>query len=141
MIAKEGWFVRRKYTGWGFTPKSWQGWVYVVVLISPFIAMAVLQVSAETQMVLTGVWAIVMVAGFIDIMKSVKKDERELIHEAIAERNALWAILAVIIAGLAYQAASGIAKQAIEIDPVLLVALAVGLIVKASTNIYLDRKD
>ncbi len=141
MIAKNGWFVRRKYGGWGFTPKTWQGWVYLGVLILPFIIMTILKASAQTQLVVTSVWTVVLVAAFVDIMASVKKDERERVHEAIAERNALWTIILVLAAGVAYQIASGIVKRAIEIDPIIFIALAAGLIVKAISNIYLDKKD
>lgn len=33
MIAQKEWFGRRKYTGWGVTPKTWQGWVYIAVAV------------------------------------------------------------------------------------------------------------
>lgn len=32
MIGKKEWF-RKKTFGWGLTPKTWQGWVYVAVLL------------------------------------------------------------------------------------------------------------
>jgi hypothetical protein len=141
MIAKKGWFRRRKYGGWGAMPASWQGWVYAGVLIVPFVLMGVLGASAETQMTVTALWVVVLIAAFVDIMQSIEKDERETIHEAFAERNALWAMLGVLAAGVAYQAAAGVVEQSWDIDPFILVALAVGLVVKAATNIYYDRKD
>lgn len=142
MIAQPGWFGRRKYTGWGFTPKTWQGWAYSIVLVLPLPVMAALHVSSRTQLVVVCVWAVVLVAAMVDIKRSIVMDERETIHEAIAERNALWAILAVLAAGVAFEAARGIATNGVvAVDPVILVALAAGLLAKAATNIYLDRKN
>jgi UDP-N-acetylmuramyl pentapeptide phosphotransferase/UDP-N-acetylglucosamine-1-phosphate transferase len=141
MIAKQGWFKRRKYTGWGFSPASWQGWVYLGVLFLPFILMPLFNASAEFQFIFSGVWIFVLILGFIDMAGSVKKDEREIIHEAIADRNSLWVMLAVLAGGIAYQAASGVVRQSMEVDPVILIALVAGVVAKAATNVYLDRKD
>ena len=35
MIAKPEWFNQRKYSGWGVTPRSWQGWAYTLAIIVP----------------------------------------------------------------------------------------------------------
>ena len=141
MIAQKGWFARRKYSGWGATPVTWQGWLYTAVLVAPLPLFALFGASAETQFVGSIIWAAFLVVAMVDIMRSIQKDERETLHEAFAERNAMWTMVAVLAIGVAYQAASGIVRQAIEIDPVIIVALVAGLVVKAATNIYLDRKD
>lgn len=141
MIAKQGWFGRRKYMGWGAFPKTWQGWLYISVLILPFILMSLLNASAQTQLIISIVWGAIVVIAMIDIMASLRTDEREKIHEAIAERNALWIMLLILAVGVAYQTAAGIVKDAIEIDPVIIAALVGGLLVKAISNIYLDKKD
>ena len=61
---------------------------------------------------------------------------------AISERNALWAILVVLTAGIGYQIAAGIVVNEItRVDPVILLALIVGTIVKAASNFYLDKKN
>lgn len=82
-----------------------------------------------------------MLFAFIDIMISVKKDERETLHEAFAERNALWAILTVLVGGILYDVAKGIANNTVIVDPVILIALGAGVITKAVSNFYLDRKN
>lgn len=88
------------------------------------------------------VWALIFAADFIHIIAHLPKDERERIHEAIAERNALWAMLIVLVIAVAYQMASSIAANGkAEFDPFVLAALAVATIVKMVSNIYLDRKD
>jgi hypothetical protein len=74
-------------------------------------------------------------------MISVKKDERETLHEALAERNALWAILTVLVGGVLYDVAKGIASNTVVVSPVILIALGAGLLVKAVSNFYLDRKN
>ncbi len=139
MIAKAGWFVRRKYGGWGFWPKTWQAWVYLVVLLLPWAGIQYLKDEALLAGLIA--WAVFLFAGFWDINASIHTDERERIHEAIAERNALWAIVLVLAVGVAYQAAASAMKGQMILDPVILAALIVGVLVKAASNIYLDRKD
>ncbi|OGZ06076.1 MAG: hypothetical protein A2845_01525 [Candidatus Lloydbacteria bacterium RIFCSPHIGHO2_01_FULL_49_22] len=142
MIAKPEWFKRRKYTGWGLTPSTWQGWAYIVVMILPIIVITEMNVIGSTQVVLLSLWAIVFGIDFIAMMVHVPKDERDIIHEAISERNALWAILVVLTAGIGYQIAAGIVVNEItRVDPVILLALIVGTIVKAASNFYLDKKN
>ena len=36
MIAQASWFERRKYGGWGVTPKAWQGRVYLAITLGLF---------------------------------------------------------------------------------------------------------
>jgi hypothetical protein len=142
MIGKPEWFSRRKYTGWGFNPKTWQGWVYVLVMVSPIIIIANLQTFGTVQMIFLIAWAVIFGIDIIDITIHLGRDERERIHEAIAERNTLWAIIAVLAGGIAYQVSSGVVSHTMaKVDPVILIALAVGLVVKIISNIYLDRKD
>lgn len=142
MIGNPNWFSRRKYTGWGFTPKTWQGWIYVIVMIAPIAAIAATQTTSAWAMPFMVIWAIIFAADFIHIMRGLKKDERERIHEAIAERNALWAMLAVLVIALGYQVAVGVSiNDPYQIDPFILAALIVAVIAKAVTNMYLDRKD
>jgi uncharacterized membrane protein (DUF106 family) len=68
-------------------------------------------------------------------------DEREKKHEAIAERNALFGIITIIVAGILYEAITSTLNQKISINPFLIMALIVGVIIKAISNIYLDKKD
>jgi len=141
MIGKPEWFSRRKYGGWGLVPKTWQGWVYTLLIVAPIIVLQAFVVNTAT-LILLGIWMIVVTADFIHIMAHVAKDEREILHEAIAERNALWAIIAVLAMGVAFQVSHSVASgTGATVDPVILTAIFTGLIVKAVTNIYLDKKD
>lgn len=142
MLGKPSWFMRRKYTGWGFTPRTWQGWVYILVMILPFIIITEIGNLGKTGLIIMIVWAIIFAFDFIHILLNLKMDEREKIHEAIAERNALWIIILVLVAGLGYQTAVGVAtNNTFMVDPVILAALVAGTIAKIISNIYLDRKD
>ncbi|MCX6752094.1 MAG: hypothetical protein NTZ87_01155 [Candidatus Nomurabacteria bacterium] len=143
MIGKPHWFKRRKYTGWGFTPATWEGWLYIIVAILPFVLLMGVSPINQTRMILIIIWALIVCVDFVDIVIHLPKDERDRIHEAIAERNALWIIVAVLGIGIAFQAASGAVSHALipQVDPFLLVALFAGLLAKIISNIYLDKKD
>ncbi len=142
MIGKPEWFTRRKYGGWGLFPKTWQGYVYIAAFIIPFVILQALTFwTFEVRLVITIVWLLILAADTIDIMVRLKRDERERIHEAIAERNALWAIIIILAGGLAYQISQSAVQQKIAFDPVIAAALIAGLIIKAISNIYLDRRN
>jgi len=143
MFGKPEWFTRRKYLGWGIQPKTWQGWVYIAVILIPIIGMQFIpQIDNNSRNAILIVWAVLLAIDIVDIMAHLKIDEREKMHEAIAERNALWAIVIVLAMGLSYRIAQSIMLTGKpQIDPVILSALFVGLGAKAATNIYLDRKD
>lgn len=142
MIGKPEWFQRRKYTGWGIIPKTWQGYVYIAAMIIPLIFFQALPYwSAKTRMIVTVVWAIVLAVDVIDIMIRMKKDERERMHEAIAERNALWFMLMVLVIGIAYETISNAASQKIYVNPFMAAAVIGAVVVKMITNIYLERKN
>jgi len=142
MIGKAEWFTRRKYGGWGLCPKDWRGWAYTAAFIIPFAIFQSLPFwSNNVRAIVTVIWLAVLLIDVFSIMVKVKKDEREKIHEAIAERNALWVMVPIIAFGVAFQAAQSAVLKRVELDWFLVIALFAGLIAKAVTNIYLDRKD
>lgn len=142
MLGKPEWFQPRKYLGWGVYPKTWQGWVYLLIALA---ILAIFQVmpfwSNTTRAYFTIVWAVVLIIDIADIMIRMKRDEREKIHEALSDRNALWIIIIALIAGVIYQMISSGLTQNVQIDWTIIIALILGLATKAITNIYLDRKD
>jgi len=141
MIGKPEWFARRKYTGWGLTPKTWQGWAYVVVGVLPAILILNIGKTGEIQIAIVIAWLLLVCADVTHIMVSMPKDERDRLHEAIAERNALWVIIAALIIGLAFEAAQSAALGQPKVDPVILSALILGVLTKLISNVYLDKKD
>jgi hypothetical protein len=141
MIARPEWFGRRKYTGWGVTPKSWQGWAYIFAFLIPFaIFQALPWWSPMTRLIITGVFMLFLFADLTQVMARLKMDERERKIEAIAERNATWTMVFVVAFGIFFQLMININNnQAPYIDPLLIVVLAAGLVAKAGTNIYLEK--
>jgi hypothetical protein len=143
MLGNPSWFVRRKYLGWGIMPKTWQGWVYLVVILIPvFVIQFFPGLNDGARNGLLMGWAALICIDIIDIMRRMKYDERDKLHEALAERNALWIVILVLVIGFAYRAAqSAVLEGKPTLDPVILSALIAGLIAKAATNFYLDHKD
>ena len=140
MIGNPNWFKVRKWGGWGLTPASWQGWVYIVVIALPLvIAQSVLKVDANTFETLTLVWVSLILLDVFDMMIRLKRDEREEKHEAIAERNAAWFIVFVLAFGTIIKAV--IARDPnVVLDPVIGVALFGTTAVKALTYWRLRNK-
>ena len=142
MIGKPEWFTRRKWGGWGLSPATKEGWVYLAAFVAVLFATQFIFMEEKARIIAIAVVAVVLIADTVDIMFRMKKDERETLHEAFAERNALWAIIAVLAVGVAYQSAQSVAQNGtLAIDPVIIIALVAGLIAKASTNYYLDKRD
>jgi len=141
MIGKPEWFQRRKYGGWGITPKSWQGWLYMAAVLVPFAIFQALPFwSTKVRVIVTALWAAFLVADVTHIMIQMKRDERELLHEALAERNALWAMMLVIVLGLLYQLITTSLAERPQIDPILVAALIAGVVAKSISNIYLEKR-
>lgn len=142
MLGKPQWFQRRKYAGWGIYPKTYQGWLYLFILVAGLVLIQLINWPGNnTAVILMSIWAGVFVIDTIDIMIRMPRDERDLIHEAIAERNALWVMIIALVIGIAYRTAQNVVRGEIYIDPVIIIALFAGLAAKAVTNLYLDKKD
>lgn len=141
MIGKPEWFERRKYGGWGIHPKNWKGGVYIALVILPLIIFHSLPYwDNQTRAIVTGAWALFLLVDTVDIMIRMKRDEREKIHEALAERNAVWAMSLILTIGLAYQIIISAINKKIMVDWWIVGAITAGLIVKSISNYALERK-
>lgn len=141
MIGKPEWFRRRKYSGWGLTPKTKEGWLYVLFIVIPFVVVKnMTNWSEKTKNIVMLVWLAVILIDVIDIMIRMKKDEREIIHEAIAERNAAWFMVAILAFGLLYYAIINAIQEKIFLEPFIATALFGGVVVKAISTLYLERR-
>ncbi|OEC85709.1 hypothetical protein A9507_13165 [Methanobacterium sp. A39] len=142
IIAKPEWFERRKYTGWGLSIKTWQGAAYLVVIFSLLIALQLIpNLSTETRLVLTGFWLAFLLVDMLDVMWNIKKDERDYIHEAVAERNAAWGMIVIISIGIFIELVYNALQQKIYVDPFLIAALVFGAVIKSVTNYKLEKDD
>ena len=131
MIGKAKWFTIRKYTGWGLTPVTWQGWLYIAFFVAPIAITSSITIDSNFKNIFTTVWIIAFLTDILHIMIQLKKDERERLHEAISDRNALWFMMFVLIGWVIF-------KQ--DLNPIFFVALIGATLVKAATNFYLRDK-
>jgi len=142
MFGKPEWFERRKYGGWGLTPKTREGWLYIGAIILPLAIFQALPFwSASERTLATACWAAFVAFDVLDMMLRMKKDERETMHEAIAERNAAWVMVSALALGLLYQAITSSLSGAPYVDPVIIVVLFAGLAAKAYTNWKLSKEN
>lgn len=142
IIAKPEWFGRRKYTGWGVSIKTWQGGIYLAGMFLLFIILQLIpNLTTETRLIITGIWIAFLLVDLLDVMRNLKKDEREYIHEAVAERNAAWGMLTVISIGIFIELIYNAFQQRLYVDPFLIAALVVGVIIKSITNYKLEQED
>ena len=131
MIGEAKWFSPRKYTGWGVTPNCWQGWAYTLAFVLPMAIINSLSIDSNLKNILTSILIGLFLLDIFHMMTQIKKDERERLHEAIADRNALWFIIAVLIIWV-------VAKQ--NLDPIYFVAIIGAMLVKSATHFYLRDK-
>ena len=131
----------RKYGGWGLTPKTWQGWVYIAVMAAvTFGLMNAPMLPESVRMPLAYGWIALFCFDVLYMMTNLKKDEMEAKIEALAERNASWAMIAVMAVAIGYQTAQTALAGTPQIDGWLIATLVGGVIAKAVTNIWLERK-
>jgi len=142
VFGKPEWFTQRKYSGWGLTPKTREGWLYIGAIIIPLAIFQMLPFwSSSERAIVTAGWAAFVAFDVLDIMFRMKKDERETLHEAIAERNAAWVMVVALALGILYQAVTGALAGAPYVDPILIAVLFAGLAAKAITNWKLSREN
>lgn len=141
MIGKAEWFKIRKFGGWGVTPATKEGWWYIAGMIVPIIIFQSLPWwSEEIRTVVMLIWVGIISIDVLEIMVRLKKDEREKLHEAIAERNAAWWMIAVIIAGLMAGSIKKAMMGEVYFDPILVTALLGAAVIKSLTHWYLRDK-
>lgn len=141
MIAKKEWFERRKYGGWGVIPKTWQGWLFLVLVILPFVIFQLLpQWSDKIRLYVTIIWLFYLLLEIIPIMIFLKRDEREDQIEAISERNASWFMSLVLTFGILFEVFQGALNENLEVNLFLIIALAGGALVKTISNFCLEKK-
>ena len=141
MIGKAEWFKIRKFGGWGITPATKEGWWYIAGITVPIVIFQSLPWwSEEIRMVVMLIWVGIILIDVLEIMVRLKKDEREKLHEAVAERNAAWWMIAVITVGLIDSSVKKAMEGEIYFDPILVMALLGAAVIKSLTHWYLRDK-
>ena len=131
MIGNPKWFNVRKYTGWGLTPNCWQGWLYIAAFVAPIAIISSIPIDQNIKNIFTIAITAFLIIDVVHIMSQIKKDEREKLHEAIADRNALWFMIFILLIG-------AFIKQII--DPIIIIAIIGATVIKSVTNFYLRDK-
>ncbi len=131
MIGNPKWFNIRKYSGWGLTANCWQGWVYIFAYIIPIVIVSNLNINPNFKNIFSIIVIAVLIIDTLHMMTQIKKDERERLHEAVADRNALWFLLFGLIVW-------AFIKQVT--DPFFIGILLGATAIKALTQIYLRDK-
>ena len=141
MIAKPEWFSQRKYSGWGVTPKAWQGWVYTLaIIVSLVIFLSIPNLDTQVRTAGTVFWVAFVALDILPIMVTLKKDEREYRNEAIAERNAAWFMVLVLVIGIMYEFVISGLNNELSINGFMILALLGGAVVKGVSNYIMDKK-
>lgn len=87
------------------------------------------------------VWVALLLIDIMPLMLSVKKDEREVQVEAIAERNTAWFMVMILTLGVLYDAITAAMTESIAgVNWFVLGALLGGAVVKSVTNYILERE-
>ncbi|OPY25779.1 MAG: hypothetical protein A4E27_00853 [Methanobacterium sp. PtaU1.Bin242] len=142
IIAKPEWFKKTKYRGWDADIKTWQGAVYVAAVIIVFLFLALNPfMDKMDKVILIGIWALFFLIDLVDVLWKLKKDEREKIHEAFADRNAAWVMMIVLSLGFFMELIYSVLQKSLYIDPFLLIALIAGIIVKIISEYKLEKED
>jgi hypothetical protein len=141
MIAKPEWFNRRKYSGWGLTPKTWQGFLYTLIIIGVYVFISRVFIDDILKMVFVGIWTLFVLIDVLRLMSSIHLDEREQKIEAISERNASWTMVASIALSILFVMTMGKDLKGIDLMPVLVFPVVFGMVIKGLSNYILDRGD
>ncbi len=78
MIGRPDWFAKKKYTGWGIRPKTWQGWVYILVAILVIIFIYYQpwwDWSLQVRRTVTLIWAGLFIADVLHIFFLISKQK------------------------------------------------------------------
>lgn len=139
MIAKADWFNRRKYTGWGLSPKTWQGWVYILGFVGVVAGIENMPIEAMWKVRITLLLVVCLLVDVFMAMAKVKLDEREQVVEALAERNASWTMVSTIAVTLIGSILLGQNVVNEYFTFILALPLITGVVAKGLTHYLLNR--
>lgn len=146
MIGQPEWFKYRTF-GWGLSPKTWQGWVYLGVFALLLGFVTAVTFNSAIKLWVYAILLGVLMLDVIHIMTKMDKvmDERENYHQLIIERNCSFAAI-VALSGVAiyqaYQNRALLESGAIKLpfDYSILIVLGVMLFTKIASTAYVKTK-
>ena len=141
MFGNPKWFCPRKF-GWGLGIKEWQGIAYILVFAAVMLLINVMPIQLDYRLALSGIAVAVLVIDILHIMIQVysKLDEREQMHQALAERSASFvAVVGLLVYGFYISLSLKPEMYAAALFPLVGIGLAMAA-AKGFTLIYLERK-
>ena len=144
MLGKPEWFTYRSL-GWGITPRTWQGWVYVLVFMSIVFFLVSLPVPADIKNTMIGIFVGLFALDAISVWARLGEhhDERQRLHQLIIERNCSVAAVVSIVAVMgfrSFEARGVLVPGVLPFDHLLAAVLGVMAITKLVSTIYLRFK-
>lgn len=138
MIGKPEWFEPRT-SGWGMRPVCWQGWVYVGCTWALVVICALTPVDERVRLIMYASLIAFLLIDGTDIMIRMPKDERDILHEALAERNAAWFMISALVFWFLYQVLQTVLTGIVHVSWLIPIVLLCGALVKTATYWYLNR--
>ncbi|MFA5106620.1 MAG: hypothetical protein WC506_06705 [Candidatus Micrarchaeia archaeon] len=141
MFGNPKWFTPRKF-GWGLGVNTWQGIAYILVFVAIVLVINALPMPLDIRLGLSALAIGILLIDVLHIMTQVYSglDEREQMHQALAERNSAFvAVVGLVVYG--FYLSLAVKPEALE--PLLLPLIVVGLgmaAAKGFTLIYLERQ-
>jgi hypothetical protein len=142
MIGKPEWFKYRIF-GWGISPKTWQGWIYVAVIAALIgVTLSITMTNTIRGWVFGVILALVLLdVGHIMIKLPKVHDERENMHQLIIERNCSFAAIVGLIGVAAFESIQNRSELMANpgmfpFDVSIAVVLGVMLITKIVSTLY-----
>jgi uncharacterized membrane protein len=139
IIAKPEWFERRKY--W-IRIKTWQGAVYTGIFLILLLTSVLIAIGTE-NLIFAVLYGLIFAFYLVDthgVLWKIKRDEREKMLDAIAERNAAYGMMLILSLGLIFELIYNILQNRVYVDPFLVIALIAGKIIKDVTNYKLEKE-
>lgn len=141
MLAKKEWFERRKYGWWWVTPKTWQGWAYIWIMIAWLSFFHSFWFwSDNIRIIITWVWLAILLIDIVPIMFTIDRDEREYKIEAVSERNAAWGMSFILVIWVLYELITSSLNWEFKVNIFLFIALLAWVIIKSISNYILEKK-
>lgn len=146
MIGKPHWFKYRTF-GWGVAPKTWEGWLYVIVVAFLLGGTMALGIDDSTKMWIFSIILTILMVDVLVIMTQLNKvsDERENYHQLVIERNCSFAAIIALLGVAIYQTYKNtgfLASQngALPFDYSILIVLGAMLAAKVGSTVYVKAR-
>lgn len=143
MFAKPEWF-RFRTMGWGISPCTWQGWLYVLCYMAALNGVRLLPLSRPMQLMLILVVVCLLLIDMVHVWLGLRsqRDERDLMHTLIIERNCAYTAVTMLVLCLLWQVFAHLRDPGREpaIDGALILTLVAMSLTKLVSTIYLRRR-